>query len=49
MFKDETLGGVDIISDIKEDKYVRDQLCQTKTIEYTEKGSQAINKKESVP
>ena len=47
MFKDETLDGVDIISDIKEDKYVRDQLCQTKTIEYTEKGSQAISRKDA--
>lgn len=47
MFKDETLDGVDIISDIKEDKYVRDQICQTKTIKYTEKGSQTTNRKDN--
>jgi len=42
MFKDEILESVVITSDSKEEKYVRDQLCQTKTVGYQDKGCQSV-------
>lgn len=44
MFKDECLESITIKSDIKEEKYVRDQLCQTKQVKCVDTGCQSIDR-----
>ena len=44
MFKDECLESITVTSDIKEEKYVRDQFSQTKSIKINSAACQAIDR-----
>ena len=44
MFKDEALESINIKSDKLKEKFVRDQSCQTRPIEFKEKSSQVVQK-----
>jgi len=44
MFKDENLESISIKSDTLNEKYVRDQSCQTRPIDFKEKSSQSVNR-----